>query len=327
MQNISNCFAGPITPAHILREAVSIQSEKVYDECAQKDCLEDLKVFFCHEDQELVEKASSCRAKKAELIWVLTDIEPVPFNKGYYTVNVEYFFSVEVELSKGFGECKKIKGLAKHVERCILFGSEGRTKTFSSKFVPGTSIEKTWKKTNLPKVVVEVVDPIALGCKIKKYKPCKSECESECKPDKDDKMGGKGDNYEYDSAFPVEILNTYHNHPSFKKCHKHVVVTLGLFSIIKIIRSVEILIPSYGHAPLKSCCDGRDDEPCSLFSRIQFPTDDFYPPEMKKFPKYEAFPSSTLDERIKDCKPVYEEKGKDKYPSAVSREKMDSCWQ
>lgn len=131
-----------------------------------------------------------------------------------------------------------------------------------------------------------------------------------CKIKKNRRIGEGEERVELLSDVPEEVLGCFDMKPDFHDRHKTVVVSLGLFSVVKIIRNTEILIPSYGHAPLKSCNGERDDEPCSLFSRIHFPMDEFFPPESKKFPKYEAFPSSTLDERIK------------KYPKAESKHEM-----
>ena len=53
------------------REAVCIDAGRVYDSCSDKDCLEDLRVYFTERDQMIVDHAVSVRAKKAE---VLTDV-------------------------------------------------------------------------------------------------------------------------------------------------------------------------------------------------------------------------------------------------------------
>ena len=65
---------GPLTAAHCEREAVCIHTDKVYDSCREKDCLEDLRVIFTREDQEIVNHAINVKCKKAEIIWVFTDV-------------------------------------------------------------------------------------------------------------------------------------------------------------------------------------------------------------------------------------------------------------
>ena len=65
---------------------------------------------------------------------------------------------------------------------------------------------------------------------------------------------------------------------------KNVFVSLGVFSIIKLERKVQLLIPSYDFCiPQKECVGATDDNPCDLFERIDFPVDEFFPPERGEF--------------------------------------------
>ena len=65
---------GPITSECREREAVCIHTDKVYDQCRDKDCLEDLRVIFTRTDQEVVNNAINVKCKKAEIIWVFTEV-------------------------------------------------------------------------------------------------------------------------------------------------------------------------------------------------------------------------------------------------------------
>ena len=49
-----------------IREAVCIDTNRVYDSCADKDCLADLRVYFPPQCQEIVEHATNvrCRGKR-----------------------------------------------------------------------------------------------------------------------------------------------------------------------------------------------------------------------------------------------------------------------
>ena len=60
-------------------------------------------------------------------------------------------------------------------------------------------------------------------------------------------------------------------------------VTLGQFSIIRLERDTQLLIPAYDYCvPEKecSCDDGRCEEPdpCQVFRQVQFPVEEFFPP-------------------------------------------------
>ena len=57
-------------------------------------------------------------------------------------------------------------------------------------------------------------------------------------------------------------------------------VTLGQFSIIRLERDVQLVVPVLDYAmPCKECCDspGGGEDPCEMFSRIPFPTAQFSP--------------------------------------------------
>ena len=84
----SNCF----------KEAVCIDAGRVYDSCCDRDCLEDLRIYFTECGQSVVENAISVRSRKVELITAYVDVEPVPFNKGYYSVDMTFFFEVTVDV-------------------------------------------------------------------------------------------------------------------------------------------------------------------------------------------------------------------------------------
>lgn len=58
-------------------------------------------------------------------------------------------------------------------------------------------------------------------------------------------------------------------------------VTLGQFSIVRLERDAQLVVPVLDYAlPSKDCCDssgGSGEDPCEMFSRIPFPTGQFSP--------------------------------------------------
>ena len=60
---------------------------------------------------------------------------------------------------------------------------------------------------------------------------------------------------------------------------KRLYVTLGQFSIIRLERDTQLLIPAYDYCiPDKDCPGGScQDDPCTIFSQIRFPTEEFFP--------------------------------------------------
>ena len=145
-----------VSPGTNFREAVCIHTDKVFDSCRDKDCLENLRVYLTQCGQEVVDRAISIKVVKAEIIWVFTDIESVPFNRGFYSIDLNYFFKITFQAYTGVGRPVEVEGLATFDKRVILFGSEGNAKIFSSKYKQNAFDPQQWKKTNMPYAVVEV---------------------------------------------------------------------------------------------------------------------------------------------------------------------------
>ena len=75
---------------------------------------------------------SASRPGCAELLYAYIDVEPVGFNRGFYTVDVRYFYRVTADAFVGAARPVEISGLCVFDKRVILFGSEGSAKVFSS---------------------------------------------------------------------------------------------------------------------------------------------------------------------------------------------------
>ena len=255
--NASNCGSE-------IKDAVCVHTDKVYDSCKDKDCIEDARVFLTACGQEIIDKAVNIKCRKAEIIWVFPDVEPVPFNRGYYTVDLKFFFKITLDAFLGVGKPTQVEGLASFDKKVILFGSEGSAKVFESRYSYDSFDEQLWKKTNMPKAVVEVVDPLCLGAKI---------------VDINDKICCCNDDLDF-STIPECVCKIFDGNLVLGGEKKRVFVSIGLFSIVKIERNVQLLIPAYDFCiPQKECVTSTDDSPCELFERIQFPFDEFFPPE------------------------------------------------
>lgn len=238
------------------KEAVCIDAKRVYDSCSDKDCLEDLHVHFNDEDKAIVNNAVAVKCRGAEIYHVFIDVEPVQFNRGFYAVDITFCFYVSIEAYEA--PCSKpniICGVASFSKKVILFGSEGNVKIFSSDFAFNADDEQNRTASNLPKAVVEVVDPICLGAKL---------VDTDCSDEAD--------------QLPGVFANKLQGSVGCVQATKAVLVTLGLFSIVKIERNVQMLIPAYDFCiPDKECTTSTGD-PCELFKNLKFPTNEFYPP-------------------------------------------------
>lgn len=251
------------------KEAVCIHTDKVYDSCRDKDCLENIRVYLTAAGQEVVDNAINVKCTKAEIIWVFSDIEAVPFNRGFYSVDLKYFFRITLAVFTGLGRPTEVEGLATFDKKVILFGSEGTAKIFASKYKEDAFDPQLWRKTNMPNAIVEVVDPIALGAKVVDVGDKCCQC---CDDDFDL------------ASIPESVCRVFDDSLILGGEHKRVFVSIGIFSIIKLERKVQLLIPAYDFCvPQKECVGATDDNPCDLFERISFPVDEFFPPEKSAF--------------------------------------------
>ena len=123
---------GPVSDDRCIREAVCIHTKKIFDSCKDKDCIEDLRVYPTCGSQEVLDRALSVKAGTAELLYAYIDVEPVGFNRGFYTVDVRYFYRITADAFIGAARPIEVCGLAVFDKRAILFGSEGGAKSFSS---------------------------------------------------------------------------------------------------------------------------------------------------------------------------------------------------
>lgn len=263
-------------------ESVCIHTTQVYDSCRDKECLEDLRVYFTECNQSIIDRATNVKVVKAEVIWVFSDVEQVPFNRGYYTIDLRFYFKVLLNVFTGGPRPTQVEGLASFDKKVVLFGSDGNAKIFESKYKEDTFDTQLWKKTNMPKAVVEVVDPIALSAKLVEHNHC---C---C----------KNDDAEIDFALVPECVHRIFDEGLvLGGDRKRVYVTLGLFSIIKLEREVQLLIPAIDFCiPTKECTVATDSNPCDLFEKLTFPLDEFFPPRKCDFDNLEP----KLDQCCKD---------------------------
>ncbi|MEG2383376.1 MAG: hypothetical protein RSB39_07275, partial [Oscillospiraceae bacterium] len=248
-------MSAPTANPECIREAVCIHTSKIFDSCKDKDCIEDLRVYPTCGSQAVIETAFSIRPRSARLLFADVKVEEINFNRGCYTVDVTYFYKVSGE---AFPCDKEVSGLAVFEKRVVLFGSEGSSKVFSSRKCEN----RCGCHGSLPTAVVEVVDPLALSMKIvEAHHHDEPECERR--------------------AIPNEISDCFDDDLVTMHTCKHLYVTLGQFSIIRLERDTQLLMPIYDYCiPNKECAGGGsgEEDPCILFGHIPFPVDDFFPP-------------------------------------------------
>lgn len=240
------------------KEAVCINTSRVYDSCADKDCLQDLHVYFTEAGQHVIDQACTVRIKTVDVLTVYVDLDSLPFNKGFYSVDMTFFFEVNLDVFLSPAACPvNVTGLAVSSKKVILFGSEGKVKIFNSGACYDDLDLNSSPLKNLPKATVQVAEPIGLSAKIccDHHDGCELGChipECVCK-----KFGGE-----------FQLTNNANT----------VYVTIGIFTIVQLERSVQMLVPSYDFCVPEKECVTTSDNPCELFNRLEFPTEEFFPP-------------------------------------------------
>ena len=261
--------AGPVCDVQVIREAVCIHTRKIFDSCRDKDCVEDLRFYPIAGGQAVIDRAMSLKAGKAELLYVYIDVEPVGFNRGFFTVDVRYFYKVTADAFIGAARPVTVTGLSVFDKRVVLFGSEGSAKVFSSNSAASSLDSQNLPDTNLPIAVVEAVDPLILS--IKMVDRCDKRCSCSVVDTPD---------------IPPVIAACFPEGLDLAGDGRRVYLTLGQFSLIRLERESQLLIPAYDYCvPQKECPGCGEDDPCDLFRRVQFPMEEFFPPNTTRIPE------------------------------------------
>lgn len=245
---------GPVGADACVREAVCIHTRKIFDACRDKDCVEDLRLYPTMESQAVIDRAISVKPLSAELVYAYIDVEPVGFHRGFYTVDVRYFYRVVAQANLGVARPAEITGLAVYDKRVMLFGGESTAKSFSS----DAPLEPNLG-CSLPTAVVEAVNPMVLDMKlVEGTAPC---CDTP--------------RWE----LPPCLCGCFGSDLCFVGEGKRVYLTLGQFSLVRLEREVQLLVPVYDYClPEKECdCGDCHRDPCDLFRCVSFPVEEFLP--------------------------------------------------
>ncbi len=242
-----------------LQEAFSLHTRKITDSCRDKDCIEDLRVYLTRCSQELLDTANGAKVRKAELLYTDIEVEQVAFDRKHYCIDVTFYYRILADATVGTCRPAALHGLAVFSKRAVLCGEESHTHIFSSTTRLGGCDGPTRRRANLPTAVVEVLDPMVLDSKVRESCHC---------------------NDSLTAQLPAEICNMFDDELVISGDRKRLYVTLGQFSIIRLERDAQLVVPVLDYSiPSKECCDapGCAEDPCEMFSRIPFPEKQFSP--------------------------------------------------
>ena len=110
--------------------------------------------------------------------------------------------------------------------------------------------------------MVEVLDPMVLSSRVRDI--CECQAQDACQV-----------------QIPAGIRNRFDEELVLSGDRRRLFVTLGQFSIIRLERDAQLVVPVLDYSiPTKECCDsagGCVEDPCEMFSRIPFPEGQFAP--------------------------------------------------
>ena len=243
-----------------LQEALSIHTRKITDSCRDKDCIEDLRVYLTRGSQSVLDAAASVKVRCGELIGTYIDVEPVAFDRNHYCIDVTFFYRILADALVGSCRPAAIHGLAVFSKRVVLCGEDSRAHIFTSETRIGEPDGASRYSANRPVAVVEVLDPMVLASKVREVCECKDSCNPQ---------------------IPHSVLGCFDEELVLGGENRRLYVTLGQFSIIRLERDVQLVVPVVDYSlPTKECCDALGcctEDPCEMFSRIPFPTAQFAP--------------------------------------------------
>ena len=244
-----------------LNQALSIHTRKITDSCRDKDCIEDLRVYLTKGSQGILDTASGAKVRCADLLYTYIDVEPVAFDRNHYCIDVTFYYRILADATIGASRPAALYGLAVFSKRAVLCGEESRAHIFTSNTRINASDGLSRYSANLPTAVVEVLDPMVLSSKVREV------CDCSCK-----------DNTVV--QIPDYILQMFDDQLVLSGETRRLFVTLGQFSIIRLERDAQLIVPVLDYSiPTKECCDapGCAEDPCEMFSRIPFPAAQFAP--------------------------------------------------
>lgn len=242
-------------------QTACIHTSQITDSCLDKDCIEDLRVYLTRDSQNALSRASGTKCRCAELVYADIDVEPLSYRCGHYCVDITFYYRVIGDVFADGARPTAITGIAVFNKRCVLYCNPAKARSFRSTDAPPT--KNTILECEMPVAVVEVLDPIILAAKVKEVCDCRC-----CEVEAVDIPAGLTDWLGEDLVLSGETKRLY--------------VSIGQFSTVRLERDAQLTIPTSEYCiPTRECGEEEcaEEDPCELFSRIDFPVSSFYPEE------------------------------------------------
>ena len=252
------------------KENVAIDVSRILDSCRDKDCIEDLRVYLTRGSQGLLDSCASAKVRCADLLYNYIDVEPVAFDRNHYCIDITFYYRILADSTNGPCRPTTLYGLGVFTKRAVLCGEDSRAHIYRSNTRLGRYDGPSTLFANLPTAIVEVLDPMVLSSKVKETEHCGCEASS--------------------AQIPDCIRELFDDPLVLSGGQRQLLVTLGQFSIVRLERDSQLLIPVYDYCmPEKDCSCGSgncccNEDPCAIFRNIKFPVGEFFPPNTVRIP-------------------------------------------
>lgn len=234
---------------------------KVYDQCRQQDCLTEREIGPARaaehghlgnehfKEGDVIDPPREAAAVTIDRLKVkkIIIVEKIPneFKRGFWDVDLKYVFEYRLTFREADGHIiGSIKANSIFNKKVLLFGSIGENLVIASDLLKSHDNDTTLDAD--PFVLVEA-KAVALEAKIRYQR----------------------------------LINR--GREDFAPEPNSVNVTIGLFTIIKLFRIVNLTVESRGFCIPGECEEISPLEPCEFFEDLDFPMDIFAPPQRSEF--------------------------------------------
>ena len=254
---------------------VCIETNRILDSCRDRDCFENVQVFLTDLGRDIVDRTTQIRVKDACLAWTYIGIDPVQFNRGFYSVHIRFYIKLIFEACLCAGQAREFDGIAVLEKQVVLFGGDSSVSIFRSS-ADGTAFcaepQPCYKERSVPTAVVEAVEPIVLGARVLEPACPEPVCCYCCACDVPSSIAG---------CLSAPLCSDSCGEHDHGAGERRLVVSLGIFSLVRLVRPAQYLITASEFIiPDKECVSLTPDNPCDLFRSMAFPIAEFTPAPM-----------------------------------------------
>ena len=258
---------------------VCIETNRILDSCRDRDCFENVRVFLTDLGQDIIEHTTQVRVKDACIAWTYIGIDPVRFNRGFYSVHIRFYIKLIFEACLCAGQSREFDGIAVLEKQVVLFGGDSSVSIFRSSAdgsVFCAEPQPCYKERSVPTAVVEAVEPIVLGVRVLEPACPEPICCCCCVCDVPPSIAGC-----LSAPLCPDTCGDGGRGGSIGGGGRSLVVSLGIFSLVRLVRPAQYLIQASEFIiPDKECVSATPDDPCDLFRSMAFPIAEFTPAPM-----------------------------------------------